>query len=99
MIAYFAVLFVIVQILRKVVIKFIGKIFSLVPPVDKTLGVILGLVFVIAAVLILFQIVYLIFGANGGLRGVLDGSLLKLDQIYINNPLNSIIDSFIAPLS
>lgn len=99
MIAYFAVLFVIVQIIRKIIIKFIGKIFSLVPPVDKTLGVVLSLVFIIAAILILFQIVYLIFGAEGGLIGVLDGSLLGLDQIYINNPLNSIIDSFIAPIS
>lgn len=91
MIAYFAVLFLLVQLARKLVISMLGAIFSLAPAVDKTLGVALNLAFISAVVLIVFQLSFWILGADGGLFPLLDGSLLGLDKLYVNNPLNSII--------
>ncbi len=93
MIAYFAVLFLLVQLARKLVIAMLGKIFSLAPAIDKTLGVILNLAFIASIVLIVFQISFWLLGADGGLFPLLDGSLLGLDKLYVNNPLNSIIEN------
>ena len=93
MIAYFLALYIVVQLMRKMVIALIGKILSLAPLVDKTLGVTLNLAFAVAVALIVMQLSFWIFGADGGLYGVLDGSLFGLDKLYLNNPLNSIIES------
>lgn len=93
MIAYFAVLFFLVQIARKIVIALLGKIFSLAPVIDKTFGIVINLAFIVAIVLIVFQISYWVLGADGGLFPLLDGSLLGLDKLYLQNPLNSIIEN------
>ena len=93
MIAYFAVLFFLVQIARKIVIALLGKIFSLAPVIDKTFGIVTNLAFIVAIVLIVFQVSYWVLGADGGLFPLLDGSLLGLDKLYLQNPLNSIIEN------
>lgn len=94
MIVYFAALFIVVQLLRKVIIFIIGKALSIIPVVDKTCGVVLSLAFLVALVILGFQIAYWIMGAEGVLSQWLEGSLFGLDNLYLHNPLNSIIESF-----
>lgn len=94
MIVYFVALFIVVQLIRKLVVILIGKALSIIPLVDKTFGILLSLVFFAALVLIAFQITFWITGAEGPLYKLLEGSLLGLDKLYQHNPLNSIIESF-----
>ena len=89
------VLFVIIQIIRLVILKFIKEVFEsdnvAMKVLNKVLGVILFAVFFSVVVLIAMQIAYMISGETGSVFNFFNGSALKLDAIYLNNPLNSFI--------
>lgn len=98
MIAFFAVLFVLVQIVRKIAIAIVRSFFEIdfivMRIINKVLGVALALFTLIAITLIVFQVItWAGEGAINSVLGVFEGSTLGLDKLFLNNPLNSIIES------
>ena len=61
--------------------------------INKVLGVAIYLFLLLLLVLIVFQIAYYISGADGAFYKTFQGSLFGLDKIYLDNPLNSVIES------
>ena len=95
-IVLFIALFLIVQILRLIIVSLISRIFDtdnkVLKAIDKTAGILILACYFAVIALIIFQIAFMISGAEGGLYNVLKGSALKLDVVYQNNPLNSFIE-------
>ena len=60
---------------------------------NKLLGVFIYLFLLLLLVLIVFQIAYLIDGADGAIYQKTHGSLFGLDKLYLDNPLNKVIES------
>ena len=91
---YFAVRFVL-----KLMVELVSAIMSadnkIMIFINKTLGVALSLAFVTIIVLLVFQILFLTTGTSGAVYQALSQTFLKLDKLYVNNPLNAIVDSFI----
>jgi len=89
------VLFVIIQIIRLVILKFVKEVFEsdnvAMKVLNKVLGVILFAAFFSVIILIAMQIAYMISGPTGGVFNFFKGSAFKLDELYLNNPLNSFI--------
>lgn len=100
MIVFAAVLFIVVQILRHLVVHIIAGVFEIdnkgVRVINKILGVILFVAFAAVFTLIIFQIIAWIGGTDGGFYDSLQGSAFGLDKIFTDNPLNSVFESIRA---
>ena len=103
MIVFAAVLFIVVQILRHLVVHIIAGVFEIdnkgVRVVNKILGVVLFVAFAAVFTLIIFQIIAWIGGTDGGFYESLKGSAFGLDKIFTDNPLNSVFESIRASRS
>ena len=89
------VLFIIVQIVRIIVVKIVKGIVEINNVVFKVINRILGSAFFVAVamavLLIVFQIVAWIGGDTAAnFAANLDGSAFRLDDLFVNNPLNAI---------
>ena len=89
-------LFIIVQIVRKIIVSIIKSISEVenvfVKFINKTLGLVFSLAVLVMIALVVFQIIYLIGGdTSANFEAYLKGTL-KLDYIYANNPLRTIAD-------
>lgn len=97
MIVFAVVLFFAVQLVKKLVVALINGLFSINTPfirvLNKLLGVFIYLFLLLLLVLIVFQIAYLIDGADGAIYQKTQGSLFGLDKLYLDNPLNKVIES------
>ena len=97
MIVFAVVLFFAVQLVKKIVVALINGLFSINNPfirvLNKLLGVFIYLFLLLLLVLIVFQIAYLIDGADGAIYQKTHGSLFGLDKLYLDNPLNKVIES------
>ena len=97
MIVFAVVLFFAVQLVKKIVVALINGLFSINTPfirvLNKLLGVFIYLFLLLLLVLIVFQIAYLIDGADGVIYQKTHGSLFGLDKLYLDNPLNKVIES------
>lgn len=96
-IIYYIALFIVVQILRVIIVSILKNIaeikFLPMKIINKLLGAALfaGVMFLIA--LFVFQIINWVGGATAEqVVEAFDGSKLKLDWLFENNPLNSIIE-------
>ena len=97
MIVFAVVLFFAVQLVKKLVVSLINGLFSINTPfirvLNKLLGVFIYMFLLLLLVLIVFQIAYLIDGADGAIYQKTHGSLFGLDKLYLDNPLNKVIES------
>ena len=98
MILFYAILFLLVQLVRKFAISIIRKFFEIdvlaMRLINKVLGVALALFVALALMLIIFQVITWVGGSVAtSVSDALSGSGLGLDKLFLNNPLNSIIDS------
>lgn len=97
LIVFALVLYLIVRMLLKLVASIVGSVFELDNPVvkivNKILGVAIYLFMLLLLVLVVFQVAYYIGGANGVVYQKIEGSMFGLDKLYLNNPLNNVIDS------
>ncbi len=97
LIVYAVCLFIVITIVRKIVVKIIASIFEVkVKPIsvfNRVMGMLLSLIIFAATVLIAFQVIAWVTGLDGGIYEYLEGSFLKLDWVYQNNPLNTIVAS------
>ena len=97
MIVFAVVLFFAVQLVKKLVVALINGLFGINTPfirvLNKLLGVFIYLFLLLLLVLIVFQIAYLIDGADGAIYQKTHGSLFGLDKLYLDNPLNKVIES------
>lgn len=100
MIVFGAVLFLVVQILRHLVVHIVAGVFEIdnkvIRIINKILGVALFLAFAAVFTLIIFQIIAWIGGTDGGFVENLRGSAFGLDKIFTDNPLNSFFESIRA---
>lgn len=98
-IVYYIVLFLIVQILRKIIVKIISVVgkngFALMKAVDRILGAILFAAAGVLVFLFAFQVIYWLYGTDTefALKFTSEISgVFKLDQIYLNNPLAAMVN-------
>jgi hypothetical protein len=102
MITLAVALFIIVLIIKSLVVGIVASIFeadvTLMRFINKTLGVILFVFMAIVLTLIVFQVIAWINGAYGSFYESIAGSTLRIDNVFVNNPLNAIFkmikDSF-----
>ena len=96
MIVVAVALFIIVQLLRKLLVFILKKLFEAKNPVstavNKVFGVILAEAILFVILLVAFQIVFWIT-KEGAFYQFLSGSFFGLDKLYISNPISSIISS------
>ena len=101
LIAFGALLFVIVQILRKFVVYLIANVMQVdnkvIRIINRVLGIVLLTAFMAILTLVVFQVVAWVMGTEGGFYQSLQGSVFGLDKIFIDNPLNSVIESIRLP--
>ncbi len=87
-------LFIIVQLLRKLLVFILKKLFEAKNPVssaaNKVFGVILSEAILFVILLVAFQIVFWIT-KEGAFYEFLSGSFFGLDKLYVSNPISSII--------
>ena len=97
LVAVAVALYFIVRLALKLMVKLVSAIMSadnaLMSFINKTLGVVLSLAFTTIIVLLVFQVLFWVSGQDGGAYQALSQTFLKLDRLYLNNPLNAIIDS------
>lgn len=97
LIVFAVVLFFAVQILKKLLVSLLERIFEINVPamrvINKILGACIYLFILLLIVLIVFQIAYYIGGSDGALYDTLKDSLFGLDKLYLDNPLNNVIES------
>lgn len=97
MIVLAVVLFFIVQILRKIFFNFVCDVFESQNGVVKVFNMVLGAVLVLALttifVLIAFQIAAWIDGTTNTVYKFFEGSKLKLDVLFKDNPLNAVFEN------
>lgn len=101
MIAFAAVLFVAVQVLRRIVVIIIGKVMGVknkvISVINRVLGVILLTTFAAIVMLIVFQVVAWVSGTECEFYQSLQGSAFGLDELFKNNPMNSVFESIRLP--
>lgn len=101
MIAFFAVLFVAVLSLRKIIVKVIDRAMrsdiKVISVTNRVLGVVLLTVFAMIVLLVIFQLIAWVSGTDGAFYEGLQGSAFGLDSVFVNNPLNSIFHSIRLP--
>lgn len=103
----YAVLYLLVWLAKLIIVAILKAILEIdngfFRVLNKLLGLVLFVAFAALIVLIVFAVADLVGGTFTdffvGENGCLNGSLFKLDRVYQNNPLNSIIASFtsVAP--
>ena len=97
LIAFALALFIVVQILRRIVVAIISGVMEIknkfISVINRVLGVVLFLAFTAMAMLIVFQIIAWATGTDGPFYQSLNGSAFGLDKIFANNPINSIFES------
>ena len=97
MIALVVVLFIAVRLLQKLVVGILVGISQIQNPVVRVLNKVFGSVLAVASllryVLVIFQVVAWISGTNGAFYQKLVGGSFGLDNLYLNNPLNSIFET------
>ena len=95
MIAFAVALFFIIKMLIWLLARLLEDIIEadalVMRVINKTLGVILALALTFMAILLVFQVVYWIPGLSATVQGALSQTFLRLDVLYLNNPLNEII--------
>jgi hypothetical protein len=89
------VLFLVVQILRIIIVLILRNVFEInngfVKVINKLLGLVLFVGVAVMLGLIAFQIIAWIGGTTAtNFANCLKGSGIKLDEIFVKNPLNSI---------
>lgn len=93
-IVYAIVLFIIVQILRKIIVRLINKGFSADNVVVKILNRIFGLILAIVVLCIIVLLGMQLYSITDGIftetTNIFEESFFKLDYIFANNPLNAI---------
>lgn len=97
-IVYYISLFVVVTILRLIAVKIIKNVMEienvLLIVLNKSLGVILFLGALLMCTFLVFWVISIIGGATeSDFRANLEGSLLKIDYLYDNNPFLTIINA------
>lgn len=101
MIVFAAVLFVAVQLLRKLAVRLISGVMQInnkaISVLNRILGAVLLTVFVAIVVLIVFQLIAWVSGTDGEFYLTLQGSAFGLDKIFTDNPLNSVFESIRLP--
>lgn len=95
LVIYYVALFIIVLILRLIIVLIIRNVAEMNNVFMKIINKTLGMVFFVAVLVLLTLIVFQIIAAIGGDTSAnflekLQGSVLKLDVIYENNPLLNI---------
>lgn len=99
LIVFAVALFFFVQILRKWAVALIKSFFEIdakpMRILNKVLGAALGLVSLAIFALVAFQIIAWLGGTEGDFYQSLSGSVFKLDEIFKNNPVNSIFETII----
>ena len=102
LIVFAVALFIAVQIIRKWVVALLKSFFEIntkpMRVINKVLGAILGLVSLVILTLIVFQILAWIGGAEGDFYRSIQGSAFKIDEIFKNNPLNSIFETILKSI-
>ena len=92
-------LFIFVQILRKWAVALLKGFFEIdtkpMRVINKVLGAVLGLASLAVFTLVAFQIIAWAGGTDGEFYQSLSGSVFKLDEIFKNNPVNSIFQTII----
>jgi hypothetical protein len=98
LIVFAIVLFIVVQILRKIATALVCNIFEIdffaIRLVNKLLGVVLSLATLVILALIVLQL--LTYGGAETVQNItnsLSGSAFGLDKLFVENPLNSILHS------
>lgn len=103
LIVFALVLFVVVQIIRRLVVYIVSNVMEIdnkfVSVLNRILGVVFLLVFVFIVMLIVFQIIAWVGGTDGDFYIKLQGSAFGLDKIFADNPLNAIFQSIRLPES
>ena len=99
LIVFAVALFIFVQLLRRWAVGLIKSFFEIdtkpMRIINKVLGAALGLVALVIFTLVIFQIIAWIGGTEGEFYQSLSGSVFKLDEIFKNNPVNSIFKTII----
>ena len=89
------VLFGIVQIVRKIIVKILESVMEadnvVMKAINKTLGMVLAFAIFLGLMLVVGQIVYAVQGETGEIYASLQGSFFRLDELYLVNPMTSII--------
>ena len=103
MIVVISLLYLLIYLLLKMSVGVVAGVFeskmALMTLCNKFLGMVVLLVYAAIWLLILFQILAWVFGTGGGIYPYLSGSLLKLDELYVHNPLNAIFETIKHSLS
>ena len=93
-IAYAVALFILVTLARILVVYIIKNVMEIestpMKIVNKTLGLVLGVAVFFALGIIALQVIFLIYGTEGGVWQAMEGSFFKLDYVYTHNPLTLI---------
>lgn len=97
LVIYYVILFFAVQILRMIVVKLIGGVFSADNAVMRVINRVFGMILMVAAVFLLLLLVFgilKIFENTGAVQDMLvklDGTFLKV--LYDNNPVKFVVGS------
>lgn len=96
-IVYYIALFIVVQIVRVIVVAILKNIaeikFLPISILNRLLGMALFVGAMLLIALFVFQIIMWVDGSTvEHVREAFDGSLFRLDWLFENNPLNSIIE-------
>ena len=92
-VALFVAVFCLLRIVAGLSAKILETRFFLMTIPNRIGGAALMLCYACIGGLVFFQLSAWIFGTSGGLYPFLQGSLLRLDDIYVHNPLNSIFQT------
>ena len=94
MIAFYAGLFIIVTLIRVFLVNLICELMSSENKAVRVVNKILGAIFFTFMVCVVALIVFQILSGSSSFGAKLEGSFFKLDKIFKNNPLKSIIEGF-----
>lgn len=97
LIALAAALFLLVRILQKILTSLVASLLEadnmIMKVVNKVGGVILLPALAFILLLLVFQVGYWLTGPDGAFYDLLAGSTFRLDRLFLNNPLHTIIDT------
>ena len=100
LIVFAVALFIVVQILRKILVRIIANVMEInskpIRIINRVLGVVLLTAFILIITLVVFQIIAWISGTDGAFYTNLEGSVFGVDKLFTDNPLNSIFESIRA---
>jgi hypothetical protein len=96
-VVYYVALFIVVQILRIIIVLILKSIVEVNNPffifLNKFLGMVLMLAVLTAITLVVFQVAYWIGDSTAeSFSNFLSGSVFKLDKLFANNPINSLVE-------